>query len=100
MAPRSRKTANGTASTDDSLTPSDSKTNGSSSPVRSQSAEPPITLGPLSIVIADDDRDVVKVNNASVSELKNACDDALKRVSALSPAFHLAVVVLIVFCVV
>jgi len=25
--------------------------------------------------------DVIKVNNASVTELKNACDDALKRVS-------------------
>ena len=25
-------------------------------------------------------RDVVKVNNANLSELKNACDDALKRV--------------------
>lgn len=27
---------------------------------------------------------MVKVNNASVSEMKHACDDALKRVSAAS----------------
>ncbi|KAI0034687.1 signal peptidase complex subunit 2, partial [Vararia minispora EC-137] len=29
--------------------------------------------------LADAERDDVKVNNASISELKNACDDALKR---------------------
>lgn len=35
-----------------------------------------LTLAP----IPDADRDLVKVNNASASELKTACDDALKRV--------------------
>ncbi|TFK32326.1 microsomal signal peptidase 25 kDa subunit-domain-containing protein [Crucibulum laeve] len=35
--------------------------------------------GPLSIVVSPEDRDVVKVNNASLTELKNACDDAVKR---------------------
>jgi len=33
--------------------------------------------GPLSIVI--DTREPIKVNNANLTELKNACDDALKR---------------------
>ncbi|KAF9077313.1 microsomal signal peptidase 25 kDa subunit-domain-containing protein [Rhodocollybia butyracea] len=35
--------------------------------------------GPLSIIIAAEDREVIKVNNANVIELKNACDDAVKR---------------------
>jgi signal peptidase complex subunit 2 len=34
---------------------------------------------PLQIVVSTEDRDEVKVNNASLGELKNACDDALKR---------------------
>jgi len=33
--------------------------------------------GPLSIII--DTREPIKVNNANLTELKNACDDALKR---------------------
>jgi signal peptidase complex subunit 2 len=35
--------------------------------------------GPLSISIPPEERDVIKVNNYSATELKNACDDALKR---------------------
>jgi len=35
--------------------------------------------GPLSVSVPAEDRDVVKVNNANVTELKHACDDALKR---------------------
>ena len=78
MATRSRKaTANGTTNAADAQAP----TNGAHTRNRSQSSEPPVTLGPLSVVVPDEERDVVKVNNASVSELKNACDDALKRVS-------------------
>jgi len=48
---------------------------------RSQSTDSlhPPPPGPLSIIITDEDRDVIKVNNANISELKNACDDALKR---------------------
>lgn len=34
---------------------------------------------PLEITIAPESRDTVKVNNANLTELKNACDDALKR---------------------
>lgn len=39
--------------------------------------------GPLSIIISPEDRYPVKVNNANITELKIACDDALKRVSTL-----------------
>ncbi|KAF9225892.1 hypothetical protein BS17DRAFT_730049 [Gyrodon lividus] len=35
--------------------------------------------GPLSVTVAPEERDTIKVNNASVTDLKNACDDALKR---------------------
>ncbi|KAJ7610257.1 microsomal signal peptidase 25 kDa subunit-domain-containing protein [Mycena polygramma] len=35
--------------------------------------------GPLSLAPLSGTRDVVKVNNFSVTELKNACDDAVKR---------------------
>ncbi|KDR80226.1 hypothetical protein GALMADRAFT_242523 [Galerina marginata CBS 339.88] len=35
--------------------------------------------GPLSITVPSTDRDVVKLNNANATELKNACDDAIKR---------------------
>jgi len=53
----------------------------SAPPSRSQSTDSlhPPPPGPLSIIITDEDRDIIKVNNANVSELKNACDDALKR---------------------
>ena len=43
-------------------------------------SSPDRPTGPLSIVIAPEDRFVVKVNNANLTELKNACDDAVKRV--------------------
>ncbi|OAX36624.1 hypothetical protein K503DRAFT_772329 [Rhizopogon vinicolor AM-OR11-026] len=45
----------------------------------SAASSPEKPPGPLSITISPEERDVVKVNNFSVSELKNACDDALKR---------------------
>jgi len=51
--------------------PSPSRDSGHSSPDR--------PTGPLSIIIAPEDRDTVKVNNANLTELKNACDDAVKR---------------------
>ncbi|KAG2036061.1 microsomal signal peptidase 25 kDa subunit-domain-containing protein [Suillus americanus] len=35
--------------------------------------------GPLSTSVPLEEREVIKVNNYSTSELKNACDDALKR---------------------
>lgn len=82
IMPGRRKQANGSAA--DGSSPSKSVDSNGTPPARSlsiNSIQPP---GPLSIVITDDDREEVKVNNASVSELKNACDDALKRVR-LSP---------------
>ncbi|KIL64090.1 hypothetical protein M378DRAFT_163564 [Amanita muscaria Koide BX008] len=36
-------------------------------------------VGPLGVVVPPEERETVKVNNASLTELKNACDDALKR---------------------
>ncbi|KAJ3987846.1 microsomal signal peptidase 25 kDa subunit-domain-containing protein [Lentinula detonsa] len=51
----------------------------SQSPTAPSSPDKP--TGPLSIIIAPEDREVIKVNNANVTELKNACDDAVKRVS-------------------
>jgi len=47
------------------------------SPAGPSSPDKPI--GPLSVIIAQQDREVIKVNNANVTELKNACDDAVKR---------------------
>ncbi|KAG3230035.1 hypothetical protein P692DRAFT_20718221 [Suillus brevipes Sb2] len=44
--------------------------------VASSPEKPP---GPLSTTISPEEREIIKVNNYSVSELKNACDDALKR---------------------
>lgn len=48
---------------------------------RASSEPPDRPTGPLSIPVSNEARDEVKVNNANVSELKNACDDAVKRVS-------------------
>ncbi|KAL4072522.1 microsomal signal peptidase 25 kDa subunit-domain-containing protein [Scleroderma yunnanense] len=46
---------------------------------RASSASPEKPPGPLSVPIAPSDREEIKVNNANATELKNACDDALKR---------------------
>ena len=54
-----------------------------SSPVGASDERP---VGPLSVVVPPEERDPVKVNNASLTELKNACDDTLKRVSHLLPS--------------
>ena len=53
-----------------------------SGPISSSASSPERPAGPLSIRIAPEDRDVVKVNNANLTELKHACDDAMKRVSS------------------
>ncbi|KAF8348521.1 microsomal signal peptidase 25 kDa subunit-domain-containing protein [Amanita rubescens] len=47
-----------------------------SSPVGASDERP---VGPLSVVVPPEERETVKVNNASLTELKNACDDSLKR---------------------
>lgn len=47
-------------------------------PDSSTSARAALSLA--SVTGAAADRDVIKVNNANLTELKNACDDALKRV--------------------
>uniref|UniRef100_A0A4Y9XQP7 Signal peptidase complex subunit 2 n=1 Tax=Dentipellis fragilis TaxID=205917 RepID=A0A4Y9XQP7_9AGAM len=58
---RGKKTANGTTPTPDSDSKSDTR--------------PLLNL----LTPSTEDRDVVKVNNANLTELKNACDDAVKR---------------------
>ena len=53
----------------------------SSEKARSPSPDPADRpLGPLAVTIPASDREEVKVNNANLTELKNACDDAVKRV--------------------
>jgi len=66
----------GSAATKMTRTPSPIARSRTRSPTSPESERP---TGPLSIAISSIDRDAVKVNNASVTELKNACDDAVKR---------------------
>ncbi|KAL9710161.1 hypothetical protein Ac2012v2_006457 [Leucoagaricus gongylophorus] len=55
-------------------------TNNVSNTIQRATSEPPDRLtGPLSVPVSSADRDLIKVNNANVTELKNACDDAVKR---------------------
>lgn len=55
-----------------------------------QEPEPTLAVNTTAVQPAESAiRDVVKVNNANLTELKNACDDALKRVSDLSSCFTL-----------
>ena len=44
-------------------------------------------LGPLSVTVPASEREEVKVNNASLVELKNACDDAIKKVCVVASFF-------------
>lgn len=60
-------------------------TNNVSNTIQRATSEPPDRLtGPLSVPVSSADRDLIKVNNANVTELKNACDDAVKRVRYLT----------------
>ncbi|KAH0826568.1 hypothetical protein J3R83DRAFT_4924 [Lanmaoa asiatica] len=47
---------------------------------RGSSASPEKPPGPLSIPVSAEERDAIKVNTANSTDLKNACDDALKRI--------------------
>ena len=47
---------------------------------RGSSASPEKPPGPLSIPVSPEERDTIKINNVNPTDLKNACDDALKRV--------------------
>ncbi|KAH9836212.1 microsomal signal peptidase 25 kDa subunit-domain-containing protein [Rhodofomes roseus] len=69
MAPRNRKAENGESSLSAGTSTKASETSESSTDGVLASALLPPTEG----------REVVKVNNASVTEMKHACDDALKR---------------------
>ena len=46
---------------------------------RTPSPESERPVGPLSVV-SSPNQDVIKVNTANATDLKNACDDAVKRV--------------------
>ncbi|KAN0084265.1 Microsomal signal peptidase 25 kDa subunit (SPC25) domain containing protein [Tylopilus felleus] len=46
---------------------------------RSSFTSPERPPGPLSIPVSAVERDTIKVNNTNATDLKNACDDALKR---------------------
>ena len=72
MSARGRKAANG-ASAPVPEAVSTSHTDGSGSSIS----------GLRTTSATDVERDEVKVNNASVSDMKHACDDALKRVSVV-----------------
>ncbi|KAF5356811.1 hypothetical protein D9756_006741 [Leucocoprinus leucothites] len=61
--------------------------NHSNAAQRATSEPPDRPTGPLSVPVSSVDRDVVKVNNANVTELKNACDDAVKRYLARPELF-------------
>ncbi|KAJ3554667.1 hypothetical protein NP233_g12371 [Leucocoprinus birnbaumii] len=65
-------------------------TNHSTATQRATSEPPDRPTGPLAVPVSQTDRDVVKVNNSNVTELKNACDDAVKRVRRLLPPLILA----------
>ncbi|KAG6828262.1 hypothetical protein H0H92_008605 [Tricholoma furcatifolium] len=71
MAPSKRSTNNAR----EPRTPSPTRTD----PVSSAASSPERPVGPLSIPPPPGSREVVKVNNSNVTELKHACDDALKR---------------------
>jgi hypothetical protein len=65
-----------TTSTRSSRSPSATSRSGQSSPDRPE--------GPLSFLTKPEDREEVKVNNANLTELKHACDDAVRRVGYMS----------------
>ena len=71
---RTKKAENGLSA----RTPSPTR---SSSTSPSSPGSPDRPVGPLSILVPAEEREDVKVNNANATELKNACDDAVKRVS-------------------
>ena len=66
--PRGRRAVNGSENPVDT----DSPSNDTPTP-------PPRSIFPITPTPSKD-RDIVKVNNASLTELKNALDDAIKRV--------------------
>ena len=77
MAPRSRKSAASPApvsSTSDADAPPPLPPKDESSVAHRSS------IDALLVPVAGEEREEVKVNNASVTDMKHACDDALKRV--------------------
>ncbi|KDQ58473.1 hypothetical protein JAAARDRAFT_34280 [Jaapia argillacea MUCL 33604] len=67
---RPRKARNG-------ATPSPSQADDNEGPTASTSTTRPLSL--LNLALSPSERDEVKVNNSNLTDLKNACDDAVKR---------------------
>ena len=84
MSVRGRKAANGT-----STPPTSDESNVPDGGAGTSSISTLLTTPATGV-----ERDEVKVNNASVTEMKHACDDALKRVSAASFTVLLNVILL------
>lgn len=76
---RGRKAVNGT--------PETTATTDSAPDLPDSSTSARAALSLASLAGAAVDRDVIKVNNANLTELKNACDDALKRVRLSAQSF-------------
>ncbi len=75
MAPRTRKAAASSApATHNGDTPP-------LPPPKDDAPPTPIGVDALLVPVAVEEREEVKVNNASATDMKHACDDALKRVS-------------------
>ena len=79
MAPRTRKAA---------ASPAPAAHNGDTPPPLPSKDDAPPTpsagVDALLVPVATEEREEVKVNNASATDMKHACDDALKRVSTPS----------------
>ncbi len=76
MSTRGRKQANGSSSSAPEPTNSIDQNENSTTTTSS-------VVGLLKTPSVDVQREEVKVNNASVTDMKHACDDALKRVSTV-----------------
>ena len=79
MAPRTRK-----AAASSSPAPQNGDTPPPPPPKDDAPATPSIGVDALLVPVTGEVREVVKVNNASASDMKHACDDALKRVRVSS----------------
>lgn len=88
MAPRTRKAA---ASPSPAPTPQNGVAAPPLPPKDDAPATPTVVIDALLVPVTGEEREQVKVNNASASDMKHACDDALKRVRLSSPLLLLYV---------
>jgi len=74
---RGKNTATSTSNGREPRTPS--PTRQSAEAISSVTSSPERPLSPLSVVVPPEEREIIRVSNYNVTELKHACDDALKR---------------------